>query len=163
MMDGRRDLRGQVALEFIFLVGLVTLIVITAYPVLQQQVELNKALSAARDGAVYGSSFRGLSYYTSGTSPSNRNPPGVIKLTQVTLISQGVEEGSGRKMYQIKINARGPEYLMSYENTIEASIRNYARSYAYHAFYGRYQGGFSPVYTNNYKFTFSANLSSNGG
>ncbi len=159
----RRDAKGQVALEFIIIVGLVTLIVVTAYPVLQKQIELNKALTAARDGAAYGASFRGMSYYTSGTSPANRNPPGVLKITKVTLIPQGVEEASGKTMYQIRIDVRAPNYLSSYENTIEASIRNYARSYVYNAFYGRYQGGFSPVYTNYYKFTFSANMTSGGG
>lgn len=162
-MRVKEDTRGQVALEFILIVGLLTLIVLTAYPVLQKQMELDKALSAARDGAVYGASFRGMSYYTSGTSQANRNPPGAIKITTVTLIPQGVEEGSGKDMYQIKINALGPAYLTAYENTIEASIKNYARSYVYNAFYGDYQGGFSPVYTSYHRFTFSANLSTSGG
>ena len=155
--------RGQIAVEFVLIVGLVTLIVVSAYPVLHKQMELNKALAAARDGAVYGASYRGLSYYTSGISPPNRNPRGVIKVTSVTLIPRGVEEETGKEMYQIRINAVMPPYLSAYENSLEASIRSYARSYVYNAFHGKYQGGFSPVYTTYYRFTFSANLSSGGG
>lgn len=149
------------AVEFVLIAGLVLLMVIAAVPTLQKQAELNKALAAARDGATFSASLRALGYSTPHIPLENRNPPGVIKIRDVSIVSKGVDEATGKKKYQIRIKADAPMYLSEYEDTIEASIRNHARSYVYYAFHGEYQPGFASVSTGYYRFTFAANLTIN--
>lgn len=158
-----REPNAQVAIEFIIIVGIVLLIVVAVTPTILKQQELNKAVSAARDGAAFGASMRGMGYYTSNIQPENRNPQGIVKIKEIIPNSQGIEASTGKEKYQIRIRAVSPNYLSeNYKSTIESSIENYARSYVNYAFTGVYQGGFNPVYTSYYRFTFTANLTSYG-
>ncbi len=45
------DDKGQVSIEFVLVVGAVLTMVIVAIPLILKNAEMNKALSAARDGA----------------------------------------------------------------------------------------------------------------
>ncbi len=127
--------RAQVSIEFIILVGALLVMVIAVFPYILKTNELNKALSAARDGATFGAAMRGVGYQ----SGSVEAPPGRIKIKSVTLERQG--RCGSLECYRFRIVIMMPSYYSSnsrYVNSIRSTIRNQALRFVYYAFNGDY-------------------------
>lgn len=142
-----REQRAQVAIEYILIVGLLLSMILIVFPYALKENELNKALAAARDGAVYGASLRGVGFRGSGVSEM---PQGIIKIQKIELIDTG--SYNGLKEYRLEIYIIAPAELQT--SSISATIRNQALSYIYYAFNGNWPSGtVSRVNTNYYSFT----------
>lgn len=160
MLDKANARRGQIAMEFILIVGLVMVIVIAAAPVLQKQNELNKALAAARDGAVFAASMRGMGYEGEGVTEA---PGGVVKIERLELVDKSGElTAEEKKMvqtwYQIRFQVSMQDYMKESgtctQTTIGGTIKNQALRYINYAFSGTWPSGIvSKVYTDRFKFT----------
>ncbi len=143
--------RAQVSIEFIILVGALLVMVIAVFPYILKTNELNKALSAARDGATFGAGIRGVGYQ----SGSVEAPPGRIKIKSVILERLG--RCGSLECYRFRIVIMMPSYYSSnssYVNSIRSTIRNQALRFVYYAFNGEYPAS-SVIYrvnTNYYSF-----------
>ncbi len=127
--------KAQVGIEFIILVGALLVMVIAVFPYILKTNELNKALSAARDGATFGAAMRGVGY----KSGSVEAPPGKIKIKSVTLERLG--KCGDLECYRFKIVIMMPSYYSSnssYVRSVRGTIRNQAMRFVYYAFYGDY-------------------------
>jgi Flp pilus assembly pilin Flp len=81
-----REERGQASIEFILVVGAILVMVVAGIPIIQKNAEMNRGLTAARDGATKGAAMRGLGYAGDGVTPQ---PSGAIKILNITPEYQG--------------------------------------------------------------------------
>jgi hypothetical protein len=147
--------RGQVSLEFIMLVGIVLVIVLTIIPYILKENELNKGLAAARDGAEFGASMRGMGFYSSTTDPENINPEGVIKIDRIEYTI--LDNPSGLDNVTISVYVRGPAYLKT--TSVYGTIKTETQRFIGKAMSGKYSTKivdrtgsyyvFAPVYCNS--------------
>ncbi len=147
--------KGQVSLEFIMILGVFLLIVLTLYPHIQRENEFNKALASAMDGAIYAASERGMGY---ACETCVKLPSGTIKIINMTLEDRGIDQ-NGRKAYRIRFYISVPTYIKDrypscYNSPVGISIRRQAIRYIYRAFYGSWNPP-NPleVCTDRYNFT----------
>jgi type II secretory pathway pseudopilin PulG len=154
-MRGKKFYSGrdsQIAIEFILIVGIVLLIVVAVTPTIIKQQELNKAVSAARDGATFGASMRGMGFH----GDVNEAPEGIVKIEKLLLEEQPPEDG--KTWYQIRFQVSMPEYMKESstctQTTVGSTITNQALRYINYTFTGTWQSGtVSKVYTDRFKFT----------
>ncbi len=141
---------GQVSLEFVLLVGLAVIISIMVFPFITKQNELNKAVTAARDGAVFGASTRGLGFAGEGASAI---PEGTIRIDELRLHYQS--KLGDLDWYRIEIRVRAPDYIKNqYQASVDGTLRNQALRYIYYGFNGDWPPGLvSRVNTTHYSFT----------
>ncbi len=143
--------RAQVSIEFIILVGALLVMVIAVFPYILKTNELNKALSAARDGATFGAAMRGVGYQ----SGSVEAPPGRIKIKSVTLERLG--RCGSLECYRFRIVVMMPSYYSPYVNSITRTIRNQALRFVYYAFNGDYPPPKPPLHrVNTTYYSFNA-------
>jgi|GEM_PF-1636430 len=152
-----REQKAQVGVEYIIIVGLLLSMILIVYPYALKQNELNKALAAARDGAVYGASLRGMGFKGEGVKEV---PEGIIKIVRVEPEFQDSITVPGKDWYKLKIYISAPDYIKdnsTYANSVRGTITNQALSYIYYTFNGNWPpGGIVPgnrVNTNYYSFT----------
>lgn len=150
--------RAQISIEYILIVGLLLSMILIVYPYALKENELNKALAAARDGATYVIALKGLGYRYTGME----TPAGVMKIDRLELIPQGTLP-NGKEDYLIRVHILAPSYIAeNYGASIGTSVRQYARSYIYYAFYGTYAPSTSDVETNYYNFGIGYSITSYG-
>ncbi len=144
--------RGQVSLEFVLLVGLAVIVSIMVFPFITKQNELNKALAAARDGAVFGASARGIGFAGQGV---NVIPEGTIRIDELRLAGQG--KLGNLDWYKIEIRVRAPGYIKNntqHRTSAGGTIAGQSLRYIYYAFNGEWPSGIvSRVNTTSYSFT----------
>ncbi len=132
--------RGQVSIEFILVAGAVLLIAVSMYPFAMQQQELNKAVSAAREGASYGAGLRGMGFTPQGGASL---PGGMVKIEGMVVNKTGTVTGDLEE-YQITFFVYAPEYMQgngdcsSAGNELGSTIINQSLSYIHRAFYGNW-------------------------
>lgn len=122
--------RGQVAIEFILVVGAMMVIIMYTFPVLTRNAELNKGIAAARDGAQFGATMRGMGF----TSTEIKNPPGVIKIDRIEY--DITENPDGVDDVSISIYVRGPPELKT--SSVMSTIENEAQRFTSKAISGEY-------------------------
>jgi hypothetical protein len=131
-----RGEKGQVSIELVIIIGVVLFIVFSIIPSILKQNELNRGLTAARDGATFGAGMRGLGYAGEGVDIA---PEGVVKIDKIEhVINPGGGEG-GRDEVRVYIFVRGPAYLQN--TTIIDTIETQARRYICYAFQGYWPTG----------------------
>ncbi|EKF84920.1 hypothetical protein [Methanobacterium formicicum] len=109
------DIKGQLPIEFLLMVGLSVIILIPLTVALSDSVELNQAMSAARTGAMQGAISDSLAIYPTEsfqdyTRENQRllNPSGV-KILKITYSNQGFHQGYQKTKIQLKIYASAPQ------------------------------------------------------
>lgn len=127
-MDKRLE-KGQSAIEFIFIVGAIAVIILYAFPFVSRHAEINKGIAGARDGAQFGASMSGI-----GFSSTGGHAPGVIKLESIEYYIQGE---SGSETVSITINVRGHPELNT--NAVKATIGDQAQRYLVKVFTGAWK------------------------
>lgn len=152
--------KAQTTVEFILIVGAFVLISVILMPKILSNLELNKAISAARDGAEFAIAMIGMGYSTpSGTLGSSSGIIGTIKIKNITLIEKGACSGNvNKKWYQIKFYVYIPSHMSDAKQNITTTIRNYAGGNLYRAFYGSYKSTLNKIETERYCFTTSVSL-----
>ncbi|MFQ5816082.1 MAG: class III signal peptide-containing protein, partial [Candidatus Hydrothermarchaeaceae archaeon] len=146
--------KAQISLEFVLIVGAFLVIAITVFPVITKQNELNKALTAARDGATFGAGMRGMGFRGEDV---DELPGGVVKIDRLELELQG-KEGE-LDWYRIRIYLKVPEYMKDdptcTSSSMGSTVTNQALIYINHVFNGEWPstGVVSRVNTTHYSFT----------
>lgn len=144
--------RAQVSVEFIIIVGIIMLIVVSLLPYITKQNELNKAVAAARDGATYGAAMRGLGFKGGGVDAV---PEGVIRIERVERVEVNLSHDP--PWYLLRIHIAAPSYIVNHANSssVSRTICNQALRQMYYAFNGEYPntGNTSRVNTSSYSFT----------
>lgn len=148
-----REQKAQVSIEYILIVGLLLSMILIVFPYALKENELNKALAAARDGAVYGASLRGMGFRGSGVSEM---PGGVVKIERIEPEYQGKE--GNYEWYRIRFYVSMPDYMKDVQicssSSIGMTIRKRSISYINYAFYGDWTPEDElKVYTDRFKFT----------
>jgi len=130
--------RAQTSLEFVIIVGIFLVMIVSIYPFILRENELNKAVAAARDGASYAVGMRGMGFGHDGANLPNYT--GVIKIVNLTLEDLGTDP-SGRKCYRIRFYLSVPEYMKESScssSSVGMSVRRQAVRFIYRAFYGNW-------------------------
>ncbi len=147
-LKNKSKVRGQSSLEFMLIVGALMVIVMYTFPFVSRNAELNKGIAAARDGAQFGATMRGMGFYSSGTSESNKNLPGVIKIDR---IEYDITESSDKiENVSISIYVRGPSELKT--TSVYATIRSEAQRFVGKAISGDYTTSVSARTGQYYRF-----------
>ncbi|MFQ5801166.1 MAG: hypothetical protein ACE5HH_05555 [Candidatus Hydrothermarchaeales archaeon] len=148
-----KDSRGQVSIEFILVIGAILTMTIVGIPMILKNAEMNKGLSAARDGATYGAAMRGMGYAGENV---NVQPSGVVKIINITPIYNGTVNGTER--YQLRFYISAPDEMIDNPTCVSSSIggtiRMQARRYMNYAFTGSWSTT-SPIWGSYYSFTTS--------
>ncbi len=146
------DDKGQVSIEFVLVVGAVLTMVIVAIPLILKNAEMNKALSAARDGATMGAGMRGLGYSSSGG-----NEPGVVKIINMTPEYQN--KVGELDWYRLRFYLSVPSEMIDdptcTQSSIGSTVTNQAMRYTHYAFNGEWLNLVSRVNGSYYSFTAS--------
>ncbi|MDI6654881.1 MAG: hypothetical protein QME59_03235 [Candidatus Hydrothermarchaeota archaeon] len=134
--------------------------ILVVFPYALKQNELNKALAAARDGATYGASLRGMGFRGENVKEI---PQGVVKIEEIKLVEMSdklTEEEKTRvgAWYQIRFQVSIPDYMKDKAtcsgSSIGMTIRKRSISYINYAFYGDWTPEDElKVYTDRFKFT----------
>lgn len=135
---------GQVAIEFILIVGAMMVIIMYTFPVLTRHAELNKGIAAARDGAQFGATMRGMGF----TSTEIKNPPGVIKIDRIEY--DITENPDGVDDVSISIYVRGPPELKT--DSVWGTIGKEAQRFIGKAISGEYDDAIIARTGEYYKF-----------
>lgn len=153
----RKD-KAQTSIEFILITGAFVLIGVMLMPYILREFELSKAVAAARDGAEFAISMRGMGYDTPSGGITNI-PEGAIKMKNMTLDPPTAScNVTGKRGYQIQFYILIPSYINSTQaSSIRTTVQAYAKGNLYRAFYGTYDAS-SPyrVETDRYCFTTAA-------
>jgi hypothetical protein len=124
------------------IVGAIFFMVVAVLPYILKQNELNKGLTAARDGAVYGASLEAM------------KRGGIIKIGKLDLQKEGCdEELTG---YNINIEIRSVHDFPD-KTEIQKEIENAALNFTYYAFNGEWpNASISQVNARYHCFTFNS-------
>ncbi len=146
------DDKGQISIEFILIVGAVLTMVIVGIPIILKNAEMNRGLSAARDGATFGAGMRGMGY--AGENVDNQ-PSGVVKIINITLENQG--KISGLDWYRLRFYVSAPNDMIDNPTCVSSSvgstITNQALRYVHYSFNGEWLSLVSRVNGSYYSFT----------
>jgi hypothetical protein len=155
-----RQEKAQTSLELVFVVGFFLVIAIIIFPFITKQNELNKAVAAARDGAVFAASMRGMGYKGKDVTEA---PEGIVKIERLKLVDKSGELTAEEKRmvqtwYQIRFQVSMQDYMKENstctQTTIGSTIKNQALRYINYTFSGTWPSGIvSVVYTDRFKFT----------
>lgn len=145
----RSQERGQASIEILLIFGAILVIVISVVPAISRQAELNRGIAAARDGATFGASMRGMGFYSSTTSESNKNIPGVIKIDRVDYTI--TDNPTGVDDVSITIYVRGPAELKT--TSVTGTIRTETQRFIGKALSGSYDSSISARTGEYYKFS----------
>jgi hypothetical protein len=134
----KREEKGQISLELVLLTGFLLLLVVITIPALLKTNELNRGLAAARDGASYGATLRGMGFVGEGVGP---NDEGVIRIENLTYQVSSDSGLDGRDSVEIWIHVRGPSHLNT--ASVRSTIRTQTRRYVAHVLHGDWIAGAS--------------------
>ena len=86
-----RSERGQTSTELMLIVGAILLIVISIYPSIKTESEMNRGITAARDGATYSVNMIGMGFSESGSGITQPNK--TVQLVGFSYSEGAVEDG----------------------------------------------------------------------
>jgi uncharacterized protein (UPF0333 family) len=115
------DNRGQVSAEFLFLFGVLILIVMLSIVFVAEEHELNMAMSAARNGAIEGAVSSATGIYPKDTfrdyslSKTSLLYPYSVEIVNVSYVDMGHDINYDKKRIQFKVYAKTSERFDSSE------------------------------------------------
>ncbi|HDH27625.1 MAG TPA: class III signal peptide-containing protein [Euryarchaeota archaeon] len=139
------DEQGQISIEFILILGAVLTMAIVAIPMVLKSAEMNRGVTAARDGATKGAAMRGL-----GFSATTDHKTGVVKIINLTSEYNGTS-ATGLEKYRLRFYVKMSDGLD--KSSVCTSIRQAASSNLNYAFAGKYTTSFAAVDGSYYSFT----------
>jgi uncharacterized protein (UPF0333 family) len=108
------DFRGQVTLEYVFLVGITLIITLMFVSYLEEDNELNIAMSAARSGALEGATMDSFAIYPKNSfkeyeiSKTRLTGTSAIKIIKIEMQNQGYDDRYEKVKIQLKVYAKCP-------------------------------------------------------
>ena len=109
------DNRGQISVEFLFLFGVLILVVMISVAFVADENELNIAMSAARNGAIEGVGTSSVGIYPADTfkdyslSKTDLLIPYSVEIVNVSYNDMGYDINYDKKIIQFKVFARTDE------------------------------------------------------
>lgn len=106
------DNRGQVSAEFLFIFGVLILIVMLAVAFVGEQQELNVAMAAARNGAIEGTADSGAAIYPEdtyrqySTQKTSLLYPYSVDIVNVSYVDMGYDSNYDKRKIQFKVYAK---------------------------------------------------------
>ena len=106
------DNRGQVSAEFLFIFGVLILIVMLAVAFVGEQQELNVAMTAARNGAIEGTADSGAAIYPEdtyrqySTQKTSLLYPYSVDIVNVSYSDMGYDSNYDKRKIQFKVYAK---------------------------------------------------------
>ena len=140
------DERGQISIEFILILGAVLTMAIVVIPMVLKSAEMNRGVTAARDGATKGAAMRGL-----GFSSGSGNVAGVVKIINMTPIFQDNSTYPDTDWYLLRFYVSIPDNMPS--SSVCGTIAAQARSNLRNAFTGAYNTSGAAVNGSYYTLT----------
>lgn len=156
------EIKGQIAIELILLVGFILVVIMGIASFFGENVELNQAMTAARSGAISGANMDSFAIYPKETYNENIKDhlrllsPSSIKIININYINKGYDAKYNKILIQLQITA-------SVSNVLDASDRNvlgdrlnfYVRKSISESFGTNNQTNslFNPAFSNKYLFT----------
>ena len=107
--------RGQISAEFLFLFGVLILIMMLIVSFISYEHELNIAMSAARNGVIEGFSTSSIGIYPEETyreysnTKSNLLFPYSVKIVNISYADLGYDNNYDKKKIQFKVYAKTSE------------------------------------------------------
>jgi hypothetical protein len=139
----KNEEKGQISIELILVVGAILTMVVVAIPMILKSAEMNRGLTAARDGATKAIALRGMGY-----SEGEGNEAGVMKMTEITVVSLGPFDDNELLVLLIRISA--PSEMQTDDNLF--LIRAESSSFINHALNGEYDRNWGFVDGSYYTF-----------
>ena len=136
--------KGQVTIEFTLVVGAILLMTVVVIPMTLKNAEMNRALTAARDGASKGAVMRGL-----GFEASSGNETGVVRIINMT--PEYVGKTGDLDWYRLRFYVSAPGNMD--QSSLRGTIRQQARSQINYAITGQWDPSFDEVNGSYYSFT----------
>lgn len=127
--------KAQISVEYILIVGLLLSMILIVYPYALKENELNKALAAARDGATYGASLRGMGFRGEG---ARETPEGIIKAIGIRYsVTNTVSPETNKIVVEVYIDASLPSYITGNDKlAVGRTIERHTKRYIAYAFSG---------------------------
>ena len=156
------DIRGQLPIDFLMVVGFSIIIMTPFIMGLADSNELNQAMTVSRAGALEGALSDGLAIYPEDAFRDYKkghlrlvNPSGV-RIIKIDYINQGLSPFYGKTKIQLRIHASSP-YVndKSDRNCLGDRINFYARKKICESFQTQNltNSVFNPAFSDNYVFT----------
>ncbi len=156
------DIKGQMSLEFIIMVGLILVIVLSVASAFGDDIELTQAMGAARSGAINGANMNSFAFYpeTAFNNYTSQNPslinPSNVKIIEINYKNYGYNATYNKTRIQIRITASTPSVKNSDDrNSIGDRINFYVRKSICESFGTSNLTNklYNPVLSNRYIFT----------
>lgn len=149
------DDKGQISIEYILVIGAILIMVIAGIPVIMKNAEMNRGLTAARDGATKGAAMRGM-----GFSSTGGNVAGVVKIINITPEYQGNVNGTDRYLlrFYISVPSNMIDNPTCTSSSVGSTITNQALRYMHYSFNSEWLPVVGSVTGSYYRFTASCDF-----
>jgi len=161
-MQIKTENKGQISIEFILLIGLSFVIILSLATFLNNENELNIAMAAARDGAIEGATIDGVAIYPKNSFDdyilNNQilTIPSSVKIIKIEKINNGYHNVYNRTRIQLRVYASCPDLkTTSDKNSAGDRINFYVRKSIASSFKTENLSNnlFNPSFSTNYVFT----------
>jgi uncharacterized protein (UPF0333 family) len=160
--DLKNNEKGQLSLEYIFVMGFIFVISVTLVVYAADADELATAMAAARSGAIEGANMDCFAVYPEETFENNtyKHPrltsPSNVKIVKVDYINQGYNSTYKKTKIQLRIWASAPSVEDGGDrNCLGDRINYHARKSICESFETQNltSASYNPVFTRKYVFT----------
>lgn len=153
---------GQISIEFILLIGLGFLLVLSLATFLNNENELNIAMASARTGAIEGANIDGVAIYPKSSFDdyllNNQilTYPNSVKIIRIEKINNGYHDVYNRTRIQLRVFASSPELKRTTDkNSAGDRINYYIRKNIANSFNTEHLSNnlYNPSFSKNYVYT----------
>jgi hypothetical protein len=153
---------GQVSIEFILLIGISFVLVLSLAAILNSENELNIAMTAARNGAIEGANIDGVAIYPRNSFDdyvlNNQilTYPDSIKIIRIEKVNNGYHDVYNRTRIQLRVFASSSNLKETTDkNSVGSRINYYIRKSIANSFNTEHLSNnlYNPSFSKNYVFT----------
>ena len=161
-MKFNNEYKGQTSIEFILLIGISFVLVLSLATFLNNENELNIAMASARNGAIEGANIDGVAIYPKNSFDdyilNNQilTYPNSIKIIKIEKINNGYHEVYNRTRIQLRIFASSPDLKRTTDkNSAGDRINYHARKSIANSFNTEHLSNnlYNPSFSKNYVYT----------
>jgi len=158
----KKELKGQITVEFIFLISLLIIISLTSISLISQESELNIAISAARNGIIEGIVIDGVGIYPKSsfdsyiTGKNNLLKPNSIMIDKIVIRNTAFDAKYNKTRVQLQVYVISESVKDKKDQSSLGDRINYnLRKSISHTFNTSHLSNslYNPSYSNNYIFT----------
>ena len=161
-MQLKTQIKGQISVEFILLIGLSLLLILSLATILNNENELNIAMTSARNGAIEGANIDGVAIYPQSAyndyilNNQILTYPNSIKIIKIEKVNNGFHNVYNRTRIQLRVYASSPDLkTTSDKNSAGDRINYYVRKSIANSFKTEHLSNnlYNPSFSTNYVYT----------